>query len=141
MVTITHPKRLAEGRLRGEIKRENESQAAKNNNSRLSPQDRKWRDKVVKLAGGKCKECGSTVRLHAHHTVSVSQAPKLRYVLDNGECLCIKCHAKRHPEISSFLLSSPVASRSDMAKIFARKRQARNISPPVDPDNTFIEIT
>jgi len=52
---------------------------------------------LVKLIGEhKCKRCGSTEKLVAHHIVQWKHDEKLRYSTDNGEVLCQSCHIKHH---------------------------------------------
>lgn len=63
-------------------------------------QDNKWSRAVKKAAGGKCERCESKYRLESHHVVSRTN-DLLRHVLENGVCLCYKCHvpfAHDHPE-------------------------------------------
>lgn len=50
------------------------------------------RDKV-------CRNCGSEVKLSSHHLRSVTHH-STKYLIDNGLCLCWKCHSQQkwHPE-------------------------------------------
>ena len=63
-------------------------------------QERKYQKdwaRLVKLIGEhKCKRCGSTEKLNAHHIVQWKHNEKLRYSTDNGEVLCQSCHIKHH---------------------------------------------
>jgi len=63
-------------------------------------QERKYQSdwaRLVKLIGEhKCKRCGSTEKLNAHHKVQWKHNEKLRYSTDNGEVLCQSCHIKHH---------------------------------------------
>lgn len=70
------------------------------------PEHDKWSLAVKTRDGFKCQECPCTDRkdLHAHHKKSWTTHPHLRFVLDNGITLCIRCHAKRHPEMKDFML-------------------------------------
>lgn len=57
--------------------------------------------KGVKIAGGwVCKRCGDGIAdremLESHHIKPRALFPELMYDLDNGECLCLFCHAKAH---------------------------------------------
>lgn len=36
--------------------------------------------------------------LNAHHIERWSEAPDLRFDVDNGVSLCVTCHAQRHDE-------------------------------------------
>jgi len=46
------------------------------------------------------KDCGELDRalLESHHTNPKSEYPELAYDLENGECLCLTCHAERHKD-------------------------------------------
>ena len=50
------------------------------------------RDKV-------CRNCSSEVKLSSHHLRSVTHH-STKYLIDNGLCLCWKCHSQQkwHPE-------------------------------------------
>ena len=61
---------------------------------RDDPRVAKWRRCVIKR--GYCEECGSTDRLEAHHILYWSESPKDRINVNNGACLCHKCHTKEH---------------------------------------------
>ena len=50
-----------------------------------------WADKV-KARDGKCKVCGSTKQLEAHHIIPKLQDPSKARKLSNGITLCAKCH-------------------------------------------------
>lgn len=54
-----------------------------------------WREQVLKRDGYKCRLCGSSERLEAHHIIPVSADPDGRYKYDrnNGITLCHECHA------------------------------------------------
>lgn len=59
---------------------------------------RDWREKIVKRDNYTCQNCGK-INLtgkdcHAHHIKSWELYPELRYVLQNGKTLCLKCHMK-----------------------------------------------
>ena len=136
MVYITTEHQRMVGRQRAQIKRdaieELDKKANTNDKSRLGAKDRTWRRKVIERDGSLCVECGSNVRLQAHHFISVQQAPKLRYEVANGMCLCIYCHAKKHPKISNWMLSAPM-SRADYLKSIM-KYQAKKVKA-VLPDH------
>ena len=61
---------------------------------RRDPRVGKWRRNVLKR--GRCEYCGSTEKLEAHHIAHWSESPKDRINLNNGACLCHKCHLKEH---------------------------------------------
>jgi len=55
---------------------------------------------ILKRAGGKCEVCGRSGQyglypLSTHHKGVGADRRELKSV-DDGECLCILCHAKRH---------------------------------------------
>lgn len=52
--------------------------------------------KQVRERDGKCVECGSTERLHAHHIKPWRKFPELRYSIENGVTLCALCHQDKH---------------------------------------------
>lgn len=51
-----------------------------------------WRLSVFIRDDFKCTKCGSKENLEAHHIKEQSRHPQLRFVLDNGQTLCHKCH-------------------------------------------------
>jgi len=61
---------------------------------------RDWRTKVLKRDGYRCVRCGTRRDLHAHHIKPWAKYPKQRYLVANGETLCLKCHQKRHPLVT-----------------------------------------
>lgn len=69
-------------------------------NPELYPIDRNdtrvttWKKQI--LSHGKCEKCGSKENLEAHHKLYWSVYPMGRCDVENGECLCIDCHAKAH---------------------------------------------
>lgn len=54
----------------------------------------KWTKQV--LERGKCEICGSEEHLEAHHIIKWADYPKGRVDLENGQCLCHKCHTEQH---------------------------------------------
>lgn len=53
-----------------------------------------WRRAVLKRDGNKCKNCGSTKKLEAHHIIPLSFLPSAMLIESNGVTLCKKCHYK-----------------------------------------------
>ena len=67
---------------------------------RYSLKYEKWKLAVYKRANYTCQECGkSNCIVHAHHIKPAKRFPKLRYIVSNGKCLCVKCHRKKHGTI------------------------------------------
>lgn len=60
--------------------------------------DAQWAVEVKIKAGWVCQKCGELAKdmLEAHHKKPKSQYQDLRHDSDNGECLCIYCHALAH---------------------------------------------
>jgi hypothetical protein len=54
----------------------------------------KFRKIVLKRDGGKCRICGSTEKIHAHHIISVAECRAVAFLPMNGVTLCIDCHKK-----------------------------------------------
>lgn len=56
-----------------------------------------WRREVLKRDEFACKTCGLIDKgNHAHHLKGWSEAPELRYEVDNAITLCGSCHARFH---------------------------------------------
>lgn len=55
---------------------------------------RKWKKDVLRK--GKCEVCGATEQLEAHHIIHWSEYPMGRVDVNNGMCLCHKCHTDEH---------------------------------------------
>ena len=62
--------------------------------SRNDPRVKKWTREVKKK--NQCEKCGSKDELHAHHIFSWKDNITSRIDLNNGICLCKKCHADAH---------------------------------------------
>ena len=45
--------------------------------------------------GWQCVQCGERRRLEADHIQPVRTHPELSYALDNLQCLCGRCHARK----------------------------------------------
>ena len=62
---------------------------------RMSIEYRLWREAVFSRDNWTCMICGKRGgHLNADHIKSFSQFPDLRFAIDNGRTLCIKCHQK-----------------------------------------------
>lgn len=71
------------------------AKVSKYQRERASFQSKEW-SKAVRERDGKCVDCGSTERLHAHHIVAWRKNAALRYEVSNGVSLCAPCHQQRH---------------------------------------------
>ena len=62
------------------------------------PKYKAWRATVLKRDGYSCRKCGSKGTkynpLQADHIKPWSLFPALRFDINNGRCLCRKCHKK-----------------------------------------------
>jgi 5-methylcytosine-specific restriction endonuclease McrA len=61
-----------------------------------------WRTAVFQRDNYTCQECGETVNVCAHHIMSWSRNPDLRFDSSNGVTLCEDCHAKKHPHLNFY---------------------------------------
>ena len=58
---------------------------------------RQWAKAVKDRDGYTCQACGATQRrLVSHHVYDYATHPELRYTLENGVCLCRRCHDAFH---------------------------------------------
>lgn len=55
-----------------------------------------WKILIIDRHGPNCELCGGNWRITAHHFFYKSSSGHLRYDLNNGICLCAKCHARLH---------------------------------------------
>lgn len=58
----------------------------------------RWAKDIKNRDNNCCNECGEqdVNILHAHHIKSKSERPDLIFNYDNGVCLCLYCHLKKH---------------------------------------------
>lgn len=58
---------------------------------------RLWREAVFARDNWTCQECNIRGdKLHPHHIKQFAYYPKLRFAIDNGKTLCIRCHKEYH---------------------------------------------
>ena len=62
--------------------------------SRNDKRVREWKKEVLKIR--KCEKCGVKENLEAHHYIRWSEYPRGRIDVNNGVCLCHKCHTEEH---------------------------------------------
>lgn len=79
--------------------------------ARNSPQYAEWREDVYQRDGFRCVECGAGSELHAHHIKSWRRHHELRFDVDNGQTLCVKCHQNKHPNMH--LVTRPKKNKPD----------------------------
>lgn len=56
----------------------------------------KWAVAVKERDGYKCRVCGSSERLNAHHIKYKAKVPEKATEIDNGITLCRSCHRIAH---------------------------------------------
>lgn len=70
---------------------------------------REWHREVCERDGYICQECkrsfnypkyfdenGTNQYVCGHHKKTKGSHPELKLETDNGECICLKCHNKKH---------------------------------------------
>lgn len=57
-----------------------------------------WSDEVKKMFNETCQKCGAKENLNAHHIISFTSHIEGRFDVNNGSCLCEKCHKDFHRE-------------------------------------------
>lgn len=78
---------------------------AKKLNRFRDKRQRVWSAEVRKRAHYLCEECGSRA-VDSHHIIHFHLDETLRYDVNNGIALCLKCHRKKHPELPDSLFIS-----------------------------------
>lgn len=53
-----------------------------------------WRTAVLERDNYTCQKCGTKEKVQAHHIKSYNDYPDLRFVVSNGQTLCLSCHRK-----------------------------------------------
>lgn len=57
-----------------------------------TPEFRKWKKDVFNRDNYTCQQCGAKTNLEAHHIKEKRNYPELEFDVNNGICLCHKCH-------------------------------------------------
>ena len=68
-------------------------------NWRSTREYRVWRVLVIRR-DKVCQVCGTRDNRHAHHINSASYFPEERFDVENGVCLCSKCHIMYHTDFN-----------------------------------------
>ena len=66
---------------------------------RKTKEYRVWRALVIRR-DKRCVVCNSIERRHAHHINMGAYFPEERFNVDNGVCLCAKCHIMYHTDFN-----------------------------------------
>ena len=69
-----------------------------NTKKRMNHNQVVWAGRVKARDEYKCRICGNTIDLHAHHIIPVCVSEEHRYNVNNGITLCSKCHSLVHKE-------------------------------------------
>jgi len=71
--------------------------SSSNGKIRTSGEYVEWRNKVYQRDSWSCQQCGQVGGgLNAHHIMSFSAYPSLRFDISNGITLCESCHSQVH---------------------------------------------
>ena len=74
-----------------------------NDRIRNSPEYAVWRTAVFERDHFTCQDCGDNTggNLEAHHMKPFATYRELRFVVDNGKTLCLKCHKAKRPRVEA----------------------------------------
>jgi len=70
----------------------NDNSTSRNQIIRSSLEYKLWREAVFKRDNWACIWCGNKGKLNADHIKPFAYYPELRFAIDNGRTLCVKCH-------------------------------------------------
>jgi len=78
---------------------------------RTNPEYFTWNGAVKLRDNYLCRRCGSDDNLVSHHIIPVSEAPEFVTDINNGICLCEKCHKEYHRRYGVRLVGYETLSR------------------------------
>lgn len=84
--------------------------------SRTGPRAKAWSRAVRRRDGWTCKRCGSDDDLQTHHVKEWARHPEARFDLDNGETVCVECHAAEHPRQAHLIRKSKAQKRREPSR-------------------------
>ena len=94
---------------------------------RNTKEDRIWRILVIRKHG-RCIVCNTLQDREAHHLDSYNYHPEKRYDVDNGVCLCRKCHTVYHCDYNrSFRVKTTRKNFEEFLKVVNYIRSLSNI--------------
>jgi hypothetical protein len=67
-----------------------------NRGRRADQRNIEWRDAVLSRDKYRCRACGGTGRVIAHHKNAWASYPESRFDIDNGATSCLGCHSDFH---------------------------------------------
>ena len=82
--------------------------------------DALWSRAVKKKAGFKCENCDSTDNLQSHHVIHRTKWA-VRYKLENGVCLCDKCHVMAHKPERKDLFTAWIETKRDLKYLNSKR--------------------
>jgi len=80
---------------------------------RNSPEYRQFRENVLERDNHRCVKCGDDDDLHVHHITPIYEDESLATDVDNGQTLCVECHAAAHEELGDDDLAALIRSKAD----------------------------
>ena len=108
----------------------------------IKKNDKLWSEIIKIRAGYRCEVCFATGRLNAHHWAEGRANKRTRWNLNNGVCLCFRCHREAHDSSPIFLkkLKLIYTEYEYEKKLQAIIIQARHTEPLLLDDYNSITI-
>lgn len=76
--------------------------ACTSSNSLRRPKLTAFRNAVIRRDKGRCFACKTKRKVQVHHLYNFSSRPDLSGIVENGVCLCQKCHSEFHIWLGGF---------------------------------------